>query len=269
MFKKRSYRKTSRRPYQKRAAGGKRRSVSAGVKKYVKTQIHRNIENKCVQINGGYNFGNINESTDFSPYPMAPLNLFWTIPQSISQGGRIGNQIRVRKVLFNYILRPTGYDAVSNPLPQPSEIQLLFGHVKPTPSTIPTPSDVQQIFQSGSGVAAPVGSLRDIISVVNKDYWVIKKRITHKIGFSSNSGTGGNANVAFNANNDFKMNVKKTINITKMLPKTITFNDGGNSTTTKNLFMMTNAVAAMGGVYSATNLPANIEFWIDFHYEDA
>lgn len=269
MQKKRYARKTSRRPYRKRVAGGRKRSVSVGVKKYVKSLIHRNIENKCVQINGGYSFGNINEDNILNAYPMCPLSLFWTIPQSITQGGRIGNECKVRKVVLNYILRPNFYDVTSNPLPQPSEVQLILGYFKETPSTLPTSTQLSTIFQSGGSSTAPVGSLRDMISVINKDTFHCAKRWTHKIGLADYAGTGSNAGAQFNANNDFKMNVKKVINITKYCPKTLRFNDGGSSTLTKNLFLLQNAVAAGGGVYGASNLPVNIEFWIDFTYEDA
>lgn len=267
IYRKKNYRK--RMPMRKKRAVGKRSSVSVGVKKYVQRAIHTQIENKSVQINGGYSFGNVNESPDLGAYPMAPLSGFWGITQGVAQGNRVGNQIRTRKVYLNYVLRPTIYSATSNPFPQPVEVQLMLGYVKNTPSFAPAGLDVQQLFQSGSSAVAPVGSLRDIISVINTDYWVIKKRWTHKIGYSAATGTGSNPNNQYFQNNDFKLNAVKRVDITKMLPALIQFNDNAISPTTKNLFFMQNAVTSDGGINDATRLPANIEFWIDFHFEDA
>lgn len=258
---KRSMKKTKRR--------GAKKRVSLAVQNYVKHSIAKNVENKSVQINGGVSFGSVNESPDFNAYPMCPLSGYWSIPQGVTQGSRIGNTIKPKSVRLSYVLRPTYYDATYNPNPTPCEVQLLLGYVKNSPSNAPVATDIGQLFQSGSSVTAPVGSLRDIISIVNRDYWVIKKRWTHKIGYASNTGTGGIGAQAFLANNDFKYNVVKTINITKMIPATISFNDASVSATTKNLFFMYYAVSANGAVLASPYTPCNIEFWVDFSYEDA
>lgn len=244
-------------------------SVSTAVRKYVKRAVHGNVENKCVQINAGYSFGNVTESPDLNAYPMCPLNTFWSISLGTGQGARIGNQIKTRKVMLNYILRPTSYDATTNPIPQPSIVQLMLGYVKLTPGTLPVAADVNNLFQSGSGVSPPNGSLRDIISAVNNDYWVIKKRWSHKIGYAENSATGASGSDAYFANNDYKYSAIKRLDITKFIPKVIQFNDSSTTTLTKNLFFMVQAVSAAGGIYGSNRLPVNIEFWIDFHYEDA
>lgn len=243
--------------------------VSLSVKRYVKKAIHANVENKCVQIQGGNSFGNVNESPDFNAYPMCPLSGFWNIGQGVTQGTRIGNQIKPVKVFLNYVLRPTAYDATFNPVCRPTEVQLFLGYVKSLPTLIPGGADVAQLFQAGAAVAAPVGNLRDIISIINSDYWVMKKRWTHKIGFADNAGTGGNAGVQFGSNNDFKLNVVKRLNITKHIPAMIQFNDAGLTPTSRNLFFMYYAVAADGTTFGTTILPTAIDFWVDFHYEDA
>lgn len=267
-FKKR---RNSRRPARskRRVVGGKRPSVSAGVKKYVKSQIHSTIENKCVQVNFGNSFGNVNESPDFNAYPMCPLATYWTINQGVGQGNRVGNIIKTRKVYLNYVLRPLPYSATTNPQPNPCEVQLMLGYVKNTPCFTPVGGDISFLFQSGSASTAPIGSLRDLVSVINDDYWVIKKRWTHKVGYAASEGTGANPGNQFQANNDFKLNYVKRLDITKHIPKTHVFNDGSATTNTRNLFLMYYAVAADGGTYGSNGLVANIEFWIDFHYEDA
>jgi len=267
----RTFRPKSKRTYRKRstAARGKRSSVSAGVKKYVKQTIAKNIENKTLQVNGGSSFGNILESTDMNVYPMLPYTGYMTIPQNVLQGGRIGNAVKVKKLMLSYVLRPTAYDVAFNNSPCPVEVDMFLGHVNQLPGFLPLPGDLTFLFQTGSASSAPVGSLRDLISTVNTDYWTIKKRWRHKIGFSSNNGTGGYAAGQYAQNNDFKMNVVKKMDITKFINKNLKFNDGTATIQGKNLFFFYQAVKANGGVTTSTELTANIEFWIDIQYEDA
>lgn len=266
--RRRTSRKTSSK--KKSARGGRKSSsVSSSVKSYVKKAISLNIENKCVQINSGQSFGNVRESPDFNAFPMCPLSGYWTVGQGVGQGSRIGNIIKTKKVYLNYILRPNPYDAVFNASCRPMEIQLMLGYVKNTPCFAPIGGDVDVLFNAGSTSAAPQGTLKDIISVINTDYWTIKKRWTHKIGYSSAEGTGGNVANQFFANNDFKLNAVKRVDITKHCPVTHCFNDASQTTNTRGLFLMYYAVAADNFNFSATQLPANIEFWVDFHYEDA
>jgi len=254
----------------KRAVGRRGSSVSVGVKKYVKKMIHTQIENKSVQINGGpVSFGNVLESPDFNAYPMLPLATYWTINQGSGAGNRVGNIIKTRKVMLNYVLYPLPYDAGTNATPQPSEVRLMLGYVKNTPSFAPIAGDINQLFNAGSTSQAPVGTLKDLISVYNNDYWAIKKSWTHKLGYASSTGTGGNAGQEFYANNDFKYNIVRKLNITKHCPSTCVFNDTSGTTNTKNLFFMFYAVAANGLSYSNIALPCRIDFWIDYVYEDA
>jgi len=253
-----------------RAAGKRRSSVSAGVKQYVKRTIHAQIENKSIQINPGQlGFGNVNESPEFNAFPMAPINGTWSINLGTGAGSRIGNIIKVRRVRLNYILRPAPYDVTTNPNPKPSEVRLMLGYVKNSPAFLPLNTDIAQLFQQGNTSSSPVGNLKDLISVYNTDYWAIKKSWTHKLGFSISGGTGASPGVQSHANNDFKYNVYRTMDITKMMPKTCVFNDAVGTTNTKNLFFMFYAVSAGGDTYGPTALPVFIDYWIDFHYEDA
>ena len=267
MLRKKQFKGKGRRVVKKR--GTKKAKVSLAVKSYVKKTIHGAIENKCVQISGGFDFGNVLESPDFNAYPMNPLNLYWTIPQGVGQGSRIGNIIKVRKVYLNYILRPRVQDAITNPNPQPNHVVMFLGTVKNTPSFAPIAGDIQQLYQSGNTTTAPVGNLRDIISVYNKDFWTIKKSWQHKVGYASATGNGAQPNSQFYANNDFKMNVVKRMDITKHCPATCQFNDASATTNTKNLFLMFYCVSANGGINPALVAPTSIDFWVDFHYEDA
>jgi len=255
-----------------RARKPRTKTVSVAVKKYVKRTLNANIENKCIQINGGAGFGAYNATfpnSILNAYPMAPLNTYWSISQGVGQGNRIGNKITTRKIYLNYVLNPRAYDATFNPTPTPMEIQLFLGYVKNSPGFLPASLDVARIFQNGGSAASPAGTLRDLITPVNSDYWVIKKRWTHKVGFAEAQGQGNVGASQYFTNNDFKLNQVRRLDITKYLPKIITFDDTSVSTTSKNLFFMYQAVGALGTPLASNALPTQMDFWVDFHFEDA
>lgn len=247
----------------------KKSTVSATVKNYVKKTIAKDIENKSLQINSGASFGSYTGSLNFNAYPLLPYTGYWTLGQGVGAGARVGNRVTLRKLMLNYVLRPMPYDATTNPNPLPCEVLLYLGYVKNNPSILPDNTDFDYFFQSGSSSLPPHGSLRDSIAVPNKDYWVIKKRWSHKIGYANNNGTGGVPAQQYHANNDFKYNVVKRLNITKHAPKMLTFNDGVGGVTTRNLFLMFEAVSANGAIIGAPYRTCNIDFWIDFEYDDA
>jgi len=222
-----------------------------------------------MNVNAGASFGNVLESPDLSAYPMLPYTGYGTIPQGITQGARLGNEVRVKKLMLNYVLRPTPYSALTNPFPEPVEVDLFLGYVNQVPGFLPVPGDFTYLFQNGSSSAAPAGTLRDLISTVNKDYWTIKKRWRHKLGYASNNGTGSIANLQFSNNNDFNLNVVRKMDITKLVSKKLKFLDAANTLQGKNLFFFYQAVSANGGQSSSTTLSCNIEFWIDLQFEDA
>lgn len=264
--KKRGRKALKRRPtYAKK----KQTTVSQAVKSYVKKIVHTNIENKVANINYGLSFGAINESPDMNMFPMLPYSSVWTIPQGTSVAGRIGNQIKIRKVMLSYVLRPNPYDAVFNTSCIPHEIDMYLGYTKQLPGFMPGTADLDFLYQSGATSLRPAGTLKDIVSSINTDYWGISKRWRHKIGYSSNNGTGNSANNQSFNNNDFKLNVIKKLDITKFCPKTVTFNDAGQNPQGRNLFFFFQAVRADGLLSGASQLPVNIEYWVDFRYEDA
>lgn len=268
--------KKNRRVFRKRVVGalGKKRyrkcsGVSSAVKAYVKRTIHANIEDKTIQVNQSQSFGTILESPDMNVFPCCAQTGYWLLPQSVGQGGRISNRIRLRSVMLNYVLRPRAYDATFNPNPLPCHVMLFLGYVKNSPSFVPDSVDFNELFQGGSSVNPPTGGLKDLLLPINKDYWNIKKRWTHKIGFADVAGTGASAANEYHSNNDFKYNVVKKLDITRMCPKINVFNDGAGGTNTKNLYFFYQAVAANGNIIASPFTPCTIDYWLDIRYEDA
>jgi len=243
--------------------------VSPAVKAYVKRTIHRDQENKVVNINSSTVFGNVLEDAVMNVYPILPYTGYGVISQGVGAGARIGNECKIRKVMLKYVLNPLPYSATSNPFPAPVEVDLFLGHLKGCPGELPNAGDFNILFQSGNTSFAPVGSLNDLISDVNNDYWTIKKRWRHKIGYSTYTGSGSIATQQYFANNDFNLNAIKKLDITRFVHKTMKFNDTNNTLQGTNLFFFYQAVSATGNVNTAATIPCQISFWIDIHYEDA
>lgn len=259
-------------PFRKRGkkTRAKKTTVSVAVKKYVKKILATDQENKVINTNISQSFGSVINNAVMNYHPILPYAGFNNaLTQGVGAGSRIGNQVKVRKVTLNYILRPIGYVAGSNPFPQPTHVQLFLGTTKGCPGEIPSSGDFQNLFQAGNAVQAPTGLLNDLVCDINKDYWTIKKRWTHKLGYASYTGSGGATDSMFSANNDFKLNILKKLDITKLCPKVLKFNDNNGTVSGPNLMFFYSAMFANGGAMTNTTITCNITYWINMEYEDA
>lgn len=270
MFKKRNYRKRVTKAPVKRAGGRKSSFVSAPVKKYIKRAIHANVENKRAFSNQSYAVGNINNSSTLYVRPLTPNSGgLLTIDQGTGQGNRIGNKCKTLKAMLRYTLFSLPYDAVSNPLPVPSEVMIVMGFVKSAPASTPNAGQVALLFQGGSSALAPQGDLGDLILPYNSDVWTIKKVIRHKIGSSSVEGTGSQPSRQFFANNDFKYNAVRALDITSIYPKNLVFSDTVQQIQNAGLYIMIQAVNANGTISNAATTSVFFDYCIDLTFEDA
>jgi hypothetical protein len=259
-----------RRPLRKRAAGRKGSSVSVAVQKYVNKSIARNIENKMVQIQYSASLLGYAGTLTMNQFPLTPYAGFMTIAQGVSQNARLGNEIRVKKLMYKYVLRPLAYDVTVNPSPQPVEVQIIFANVKNYPASIPGVTDYQNLYQLNGTSTPPTGALEDLCQPFNKDYWNILKVVRHKIGYSDNFGTGANASTQYYSNNDFKLNVVRRVNVTKLAPKIIKFNDTNNTPTSRGLFVFFNVIpAGQSAPFGAGINPIRLHSYVTLDYEDA
>lgn len=252
---------------QRKAVSKKRRDIAT--KEYVKRILDNRIEKKQICIEQSQSFGSIQESNDMNMFPMCPYTGLFTIPIGTTDGTRVGNEIRIRKVTLRYVLRTMQYQNGVNDNPQPVHVQFFLGYTNVAPGVLPTSADLQTLFQSGSSSFAPDGSLSDLISVINDDYWTIKKSWIDKLGTAVFSGPGNLQNYGFFANNDFPLSVVKSLDITALCPKKIKFNDSAAISQGPNLFLFYQAVNTTGTSGGATQRPAGIDYWVDFEYEDA
>lgn len=265
--RRRNYRKKSapkKRTYKRRGAT----RVSASVKRYVNKTIHKNIENKTEQtlsLNNAISTYAYNTSLFVvSCIPYSVINLGY------GSGDRIGNTIRTRKVMFNFVLRPEPYSngIPANGVPNPQEVLIFFGKVKNAKPQAPISTDFAKLWQAGDSSHAPYSTTLDLIQDVNKDWFQVFKVLRYKVGYSIATGTGNNASSQYYANNDFKLNVCKRLNITKYCPKVIKFNDATSQPTNDGLWMWAMAVNA-DGTTNLNQVSVKMDYTLNFEYEDA
>lgn len=265
-----------RRRGSKRPLGGKlprkvvRRTKKPSMVSLIKKTIHRLAEDKRMNFQGnvygttyGGNNWNSNCVIPCSPYPAYLQN-----SQGITQNTRIGNKISTRSLWMRGIAYPAAYNATSNPIPCPMEIRMIFVKAKDQPTALlQSGGYMNSFFQNGSSASAPSGSLSDVYRQVNKELFTVMGTHSFKLGYASyNQASGGSIpSSQYFANNDFKLNHRLNINLTKMCPKTVFFNDNTSVATSPLLQCLIFASYANNENYGPAN--ANTFFKIDYELE--
>lgn len=265
-FKKRSYRKkpATKKAFVKKAVS---RAKTQRLTKFIKKVMTRTEEKKMSESSdilslAAYTSPNLpNQILPISPSDSSGI----VIPQGTGQGERIGNRIRTHSCMLRGIIYPQPYDATLNPVPSPQEIRVWFFSKK---FTSETPTTLPNFFQSANSSSAPVGTLIDLTRKINTDVYTYLGHRTWKLGFQVYGGSGNTIQQQYYNNNDFKYNIKYTINLTKMIPKLIKFNDTDNQPTSKSVFMFWESVNANGFTQTTTTIPAEMQYTLDYTYTD-
>jgi len=238
-----------RRPRKSSVRRPRRVGVSPAVKKYVKRTIHSNIENKIINTrfvsNVGVSTGHYYTSLILSP------------SQSTLQNGRIGNQISIRKGIFRTVVSAKPYSTLTNYTYHNCYRMVIYSQKKAHAydSTI-----FNSFFQNGSSSSAPQGNMYDITTPLNRDVITVHKDIKFNLGV---------ADLPSGSNTPYSLPLTKlmTINTTKYLKKKHLYNDGVDTPTNDNLFMVLFVVA--GTFNGGTIAPAYIYNELEITYEDA
>lgn len=265
------YRKVNRK---KKVVKSKRRPKVglATVKSIVKRAIARQIENKGRQyFNTGVNIIPTGDLSAFDGgiFPLHPYTGFVQIDQGTGQGARIGNSLTTKKVIFKGTLIPAAYNATTNPYPTPLQVKMYLFYDKRFPTYIPTPATNEDFFQYNNTSTGFSNDLVDLWRPVNLDSYRVLYTRTFKLGHASVEGQGSLPGNQYNANNDFKMNCNFSVDITKYLIKTVKFDDNNSNTSTRGLFCMFVPVYATGIPINPLYRPAQVQWMVDYNYEDA
>jgi len=237
--------------------------------KIIDRRIAVKTENKSVQYwNTGFGIvPSINAGWSASQIPMSPYPSYLTINQSVGAGGRVGNQINIKKLTFSGNIYQLPYNQTSNPTPFPMHVKFWFYYDKTDPNIIPAPAT--DFLQNGSSSRGMFNDLVDLWAPVNTDKYRVLLTKQFKIGYAQNTGTGSVVAQAYGANNDYKYNQQFKIDLTKYIVKNIKFNDNTAQPSARGLFLLMTVVQANGTPYSNTVIPAQMQYVLNCEYEDA
>lgn len=269
--KKRARAKRTRSAKKMARAGGKRRA-SIAMTRLIRSEIAREVENKDTQY---YNL-----TKDLVSVPSATFqdnviqvgpNNNATEPMTIYQGtgvaSRIGNKIKTKMLMLKGTIVPLPYNATTNNNVTPLQVKMIVFYDRSTPNAEPQPSS--NMFQQQGANAGFYNDLTDLWRPFNTDRYRILTTRTWKLGFAQNEGTGYVANFQGLTNNDFKMNVNFKVNLTKYYPKHVKFDENSGDPTTRGLWILFYYVSATGNAIGAGQAACNVQWMVDYKYEDA
>lgn len=265
--RKRSFKKKT---YKRKSYAKKAKRVPA-IKRMVRREIARNVENKYANtVNTGHNNVPSNAATAASlVVPITPAATGLTIFQGTTQGTRIGNSIKIKKLTIKGTIQPLPYNAATNTFPQPLEVMMFIFYDKQNPTVTPDPFAPNDFYQFGGTSADFRNDLVDCWADINTDRWRVVYRRNFKVGYSAYNGTGINAGEQGYSNNDFKLNQNFTVDCTKWAVKRVKFNDNNADPTTRGLWCMWVPINANGLAIPATEIASRVQFSVDMQYEDA
>lgn len=264
--KKKIVKKVSKRPVGRKAYA--KPSVSL-VKKMIKREIARDVETKQFnQYDLGTNIYPINHASFVdSITPVAPSSEGVIIFQGTGQGDRIGNKIKIKKVVLKGTMHPLPYNATTNAAVVPVQVKFWFFYDRENPTSVPNPTS--DFFQFGNTVSSMQNDLVDLWAPINKDKYTVLMTRTFKLGFAQFTTTGTVVSNSGTPNNDFKMNANFSFDLTKYMPTHYTYRDNNSNPTTRGLYWMAQAISATGTQFSATTVPAQMSWTHTVEYEDA
>lgn len=237
--------------------------VSDVIKKYVKETIHKNIENKVTTFyeNGQtlYNIDNDVASWRTNNFLyLSPRGSELLISQGVTQDTRIGNKIKIQKCT----LRGIFYSNVDSLTPVDVMLYIFRPKIAYTTADVRTLVETD-FFQDGSNSLALTGTLPDTVLMPNTDVYHLFKRKTFKIGLAQNQ-----SNLKY-VNNDYKYSQQFSMDVTKYLYKSYSFNDNDTDASEQPTVLMISPVPAsnvLGGTGFDT---VDVTWMIQLEYEDA
>lgn len=269
MYKKYGRRPAGRRP-RKTAPRRTRVPRKKGMVRLIKKTVNRMAETKITELYTATTLANYTAATSWNTnnvVTLSPNAATLVVQQGTGQAQRLGNKIQTVRCWVNFVMYPAAYNAVSNPNPIPQHVRIIICNIKNNPQAVITQSPYMSVFFQNAGTATPPGGqLLDLLRDVNTDYFRVYYDKVIKLGAANYIGTGANATYG-GANNDFKLNVKRTIDITKFIPKTLTFNDnGGIAENMKNVQMI---ILPCGADNFTNNLnPLSWAYALHYTYKD-
>lgn len=247
------------------------RPTIATVKKIVKSEISRDVEDKYRQVYDDSHllYPATHSSWLSSIFPVSPYPAYLQIDQGVGEAQRIGNVIKTKKLIFKGIIWNAAYNATSNNDPQPTLVNMWIISDREGPTSLPNSDITSQFVQLGNANQGLTDALVDTLVSINTDRYRVFVRKTFKLGYSAYTGTSADPDRQAYTNNDFKLSCKFKIDLTKHLPKKVKFNDNNSIPMTRGLFAVFQTLNANGTTIVNTQRVAGLAYTLDYHYEDA
>lgn len=256
----------------------KRRSAKRGakrpaLKRMIRREIARNVENKSRQFfqEDDLILGSANALTlDASINYISPCSVTLDILQGTGNGARIGNRITTKRLMYKGTLTVLPYNVSTNPVPTPTHVKMWIFYNREFPTVIPTPATSADFFQLNGSAVGFSNDLVDLWKPVNTDKYRVLAARSFKLGNAKYESNGTTfAASQYYTNNDFKLNCSFSVNLTKMIPKLIRYNDNDADPTTRGLYSLLVAYAADGTAIASGSILAKYSWMLDYTYEDA
>jgi len=248
----------------------KTQKVSKPLKIAIERVITRNEEKKT---NNFYSNGNSIQGVagggwSTSPIPICPNSTGFQIPQGTGQGQRIGNQIKVKKMILKVILQANPYNLTTNPTPQPFQCRMILMKDKLGPTSTPT-NLTTELFNSSSTSIGPTNDLVDMLLPINKDRYQIYFDEVIKVGPQFYTGSGQNANYGSGSNNDFLLNPLIEVDCTKFIPSKVQFDDTSSNPTSHGLWLLFIPANSDGTAILSTTVVGGYTYSTELDFTDA
>lgn len=191
------------------------------------------------------------------------------IPLGTKQNERIGNNIRIKKVMLKMNFTVNAVAASGNPIPKPQLVKVMFGYSKSElgRSRQSLPPDALKLYKLGGAGTDPLGTVQDLVfNEINTDlYTIVKKSRTMRIGNSAYFQSQINQQ-DFN-NNTFEMFKSYSADLTKFYHKNQHFYSADTGSSNRGLYMYIATVDATGD--TSTSFPLNVNYELCVSYTDS
>jgi len=189
-----------------------------------------------------------------------------TIPQNTTASGRIGSDIRIKKVelKMNFIVLPA---QPGNVTPKPQIVKIFFGYSKPMASRSRQnlPPNAALFYKLGNVAVNPTGTVEDLTrsGSINTDLYTIVKR-TRNIKLGASAYFQSNTNFQDWNNNDFSLFKSMSFDLTKHYPKNQSFYGTEAGSVQRGLYMYVTSVNCDGTTTSSTPLKCSYELKVSY-----
>lgn len=244
-----------------------KKDKALATKAFVKRIIDSRIEDKTQSFDDVINFAGYFLNTDLNARYIGPDTSSYIIAQGSGQGDRVGNVIRVKKVLLKYYLIMIPQSDALNPQPQPQLVRVWIGNIRSNLAQKPDATTIAELYQGGNNSFPPNETVDDMMAPINSDKFIERYTCVHKVG---NAVQTDFSTIKFNSyftNNDYSLSTFATVDCTKFFKSKLHFNDS-NQQTDSSVFMWMEAVNSDNTQY--LNGPTvKMVYNIEFVYEDA